>query len=53
MRYTSWEQVEDEFEDELVDHLKKCGYFREEEYGESSYDDMAHEFKVIKLMFID
>lgn len=53
MRYTSWEQVEDEFEDELVDQLKKCGYFREEEYGESSYDDMAHEFKVIKLMFID
>lgn len=51
--YTSWEQVEDEFEDELVDQLKKCGYFREEEYGESSYDDVAHEFKVIKLTFID
>lgn len=53
MRYTSWEQVEDEFEDELVDQLKKCGYFREEEFGESSYDDVAHEFKVLNLTFID
>ena len=37
--FTSMEEVEDEFEDKVVDALKKDGLFREIEYSDDPDDD--------------
>ena len=37
--FSSWEELEDEFEDVVVDALKKDGYFQEIEYSDDPDDD--------------
>lgn len=48
---TPWlEQIEDEYEDEVVEALKRDGYFREIEYcDDPDDDDEVHEFRLTTL----